>query len=51
MVNVYAQHQLARDWSVLARINNVADRDYAPTQGYANAGRTLFVGVKWAPAP
>ena len=51
VVNVYAQHQLARDWSVLARINNVADRDYAPTQGYANAGRTLFVGVKWAPAP
>lgn len=50
VVNLYAQHQLARDWSLLARINNVADRDYAPTKGYANAGRTLFVSVKWAPA-
>lgn len=50
VVNVYAQHKLAKDWSLLARINNVADRDYAPTKGYANAGRTLFVSVKWAPA-
>jgi len=49
VVNVFAQHQLARDWSLLARINNLADRDYAPTKGYANAGRTLFVSVKWAP--
>jgi len=51
VVNVYAQHKLARDWTLLARLNNLADRDYAPTQGYANAGRTLFVSVKWAPAP
>ena len=50
VVNLYAQHQLAKDWSLLARVNNVADRDYAPTKGYANAGRTLFVSVKWAPA-
>ena len=50
VVNVYAQHQLAKDWSLLARVNNLADRDYAPTKGYANAGRTLFVSVKWAPA-
>jgi vitamin B12 transporter len=49
VVNVFAQHQLARDWSLLARINNLGDRDYAPTKGYANAGRTLFVSVKWAP--
>ena len=50
VVNVYAQHKLAKDWSLLARVNNLADRDYAPTKGYANAGRTLFVSVKWAPA-
>ena len=50
VVNLYAQHKLGKDWSLLARINNVADRDYAPTKGYANAGRTLFVSVKWAPA-
>ncbi|MBS7781531.1 TonB-dependent receptor [Acidovorax sp. CCYZU-2555] len=50
VVNLYAQHQLGKDWSLLARVNNVADRDYAPTKGYANAGRTLFFSVKWAPA-
>ena len=49
VVNVFAQHQLARDWSLLARVNNLGDRDYAPTKGYANAGRTLFVSVKWSP--
>lgn len=49
VVNLYAQRQLARDWTLLARLNNLADRDYAPTKGYANAGRTLFVSVKWAP--
>lgn len=50
VVNVFAQRALARDWTLLARVNNLADRGYAPTQGYANAGRTLFVSVKWAPA-
>ncbi|MOA13674.1 Vitamin B12 transporter BtuB precursor [compost metagenome] len=49
VVNLYAQRQLAKDWALLARINNLADRDYAPTKGYANGGRTLFVSVKWAP--
>ncbi|MET1116606.1 MAG: TonB-dependent receptor [Comamonas sp.] len=49
VVNLYAQHALGRDWTLLARINNLADRAYAPTQGYANAGRTLFVSLKWAP--
>ncbi len=49
VANLYAQHKLAKDWTLLARLNNLADRDYAPTKGYANAGRTLFVSVKWAP--
>ncbi|MFC7208111.1 TonB-dependent receptor domain-containing protein [Comamonas endophytica] len=50
VVNLYAQRALGKDWTLLARLNNLADRGYAPTQGYANAGRTLFVSVKWAPA-
>ncbi|MNW18970.1 hypothetical protein D3C71_2187610 [compost metagenome] len=47
MVNLYAQRKLNKDWALLARINNLADRDYAPTKGYANGGRTLFVSMKW----
>lgn len=49
VTNLYAEHRLERNWTLLARINNVADRAYAPAQGYANAGRTLFVSFKWAP--
>lgn len=47
VVNLYAQRKLNKDWALLARINNLADRDYAPTKGYANGGRTLFVSIKW----
>ncbi len=49
VMNLYAEHRLERDWTLLARLDNVADRAYAPTQGYANPGRTLFLSVKWAP--
>lgn len=51
VVNLYAQRQLTPQWSLLARINNIADRDYAPTQGYANPGRTVFVSLRWTPRP
>lgn len=51
VVNLYAQRQLTRQWTLLARVNNIADRDYAPTRGYANAGRTVFVSVRWTPLP
>ncbi|KAA9169242.1 TonB-dependent receptor [Delftia sp. BR1] len=51
VANLYAQRQLTRQWTLLARVNNIADRDYAPTRGYANAGRTVFVSVRWTPLP
>ncbi len=51
VVNLYAQRQLARQWTLLARVNNIADRDYAPTRGYANGGRTVFVSLRWTPLP
>jgi vitamin B12 transporter len=49
VANLYAQRQLTRQWTLLARVNNIADRDYAPVRGYANAGRTVFVSVRWTP--
>jgi vitamin B12 transporter len=51
VLNLYAQRPLGRQWSLLARINNAADRGYAPTRGYANAGRTVFVSLRWTPRP
>jgi len=34
---------------VLARIDNLADKGYQLARTYATAGRTVYVGVKWAP--
>ena len=51
VVNLYASATIARDWSVLARIDNVGDRDYRIARGYATAGRTFFVGLRWSPRP
>lgn len=49
LVNLYASKTIAQDWTVQARIDNVGDKDYQLARTYATAGRTVFVGVKWAP--
>ena len=49
LLNLYASTVVARDWTLLARIDNVTDKSYQLAQGYATPGRTLFVGLRWAP--
>ena len=49
LVNLYASTRIARDYTLLARIDNLADKDYQLARTYATAGRTVYVGVKWAP--
>lgn len=49
LFNLYAEYAIDKQWSVLARLNNVFDKDYQPAKGYASAGRNFFVSVKWAP--
>ena len=49
LLGLYASTRLTRDWEVLARIDNLADKDYQLARTYATAGRTVYVGVKWAP--
>ena len=49
LVNLYASTRIARDYTLLARVDNLADKDYQLVRNYATAGRTLFVGLKWAP--
>jgi vitamin B12 transporter len=49
LVNLYASTRIARDYTLLARIDNLADKDYQLARTYATAGRTLYVGLKWAP--
>ena len=65
LVNFAADYRLNNDWSVLGRINNVFNRDYALAYGttavddgystpsfsvpYNTPGSNLFVSVRWAP--
>ena len=49
LINLYASTRIARDYTLLARVDNLADKDYQLVRNYATAGRTLFVGLKWAP--
>ena len=49
LLNLSASTSIAKDWTLLARLDNVADKQYELARTYATAGRTLYVGVKWAP--
>jgi vitamin B12 transporter len=49
LVNLSASTRMARDWTLLARIDNVADKDYQTARTYATEGRTFYLGLKWAP--
>ena len=49
LFNLSASTPIAKDWTLLARLDNVADKQYELARTYATTGRTLYVGVKWAP--
>ena len=49
LVNLYASTRIARDFTLLARVDNLGDKDYQVARTYVTPGRTLYVGLKWAP--
>ena len=49
LVNLYASTTIARDWQLLARLDNLGDKSYQLARGYATPGRSLFVGLRWTP--
>ena len=49
LVHLTASKKVTKDVTLSARIDNVFDRDYTLAKGYATAGRTFFVGLKWMP--
>lgn len=49
VVNLYANAVIARDWQLLARVDNVGDKKYQLAKGYATPGRTFYVNLRWAP--
>ena len=48
-LNLYTSKRVARDVTLLARVDNLADKDYQLARTYATGGRTFYVGLKWAP--
>lgn len=49
LVNLYASKRIGGDYTLLARVDNVSDKNYQLAGTYVPPGRTLYVGVKWAP--
>jgi vitamin B12 transporter len=50
LVNLYASTRVARDFTLLARVDNVGDKHYEVARAYVPPGRSVYVGVKWTPA-
>ncbi|MDB5828007.1 MAG: TonB-dependent receptor [Variovorax sp.] len=49
LLNLVASTQLARDLTLLMRVDNAGDKDYTLARGYAMGGRQGYVGLKWTP--
>ena len=49
LFNLSASTSLSKEWTLLARVDNLADKNYELASTYATAGRSFYVGVKWAP--
>lgn len=49
LLNLYANTPIARDITLLARIDNLADKAYEVARTYVPPGRSLYVGLKWSP--
>ncbi|MCD6662525.1 MAG: TonB-dependent receptor [Comamonas sp.] len=47
LVNLYASTTIARQWDLLARIDNLGDKNYQLAAGYPALPRTFFVGLRW----
>lgn len=48
-LNLSASTRVGSDWQVFARLDNAANHRYQLINTYATPGRTVFVGVNWAP--
>jgi len=48
-VDLYAEYQVAKDWSIQARIVNVGDVDYETSFGYNQRGRAGYLTLRWQP--
>ncbi len=47
LLNLYANYEFARNWTLFGRWNNVFDKNYELARFYNTAGSNLFVGVRY----
>ncbi|MEO5670816.1 MAG: TonB-dependent receptor [Ramlibacter sp.] len=47
--DIYADWRFARDWSLQAKLNNVADKRYETALGYNQPGRNAYLTLRWVP--
>lgn len=47
IVNLVATYKLGADWSLLARWNNIADKDYELAKNYRTPGSNLYMGLSY----
>lgn len=47
--DVYADWQFAKDLSLQAKLNNLADKQYETAYGYNQPGRSFYVTLRWQP--
>ena len=45
LLGLRAESQVAKNWTLLVRLDNATDAKYELAQGYANAGRSLYAGL------
>ena len=48
-LDLHAEWTLAPEWTLGARLNNVADRHYETALGYNQPGREAYVSLRYAP--
>lgn len=47
LLNLYTTWQFTPDWSLLLRLDNVADKQYEIARNYGTAGRTWFAALRY----
>ncbi len=49
VVGAHVSRRIGPDWTVLARVDNLGDKDYQVANTYATGGLHAFVGARWSP--
>jgi len=47
LLNLHTTYQFTPDWSLLLRVNNVADKNYEVARNYGTSGRTWFASLRY----